>query len=190
MISRLDHVAIAVNDYEKAFHFFTRIMGAVPGASVTEEKLKFNWEILSAGDLSRLEILTPAGPGSFLEGFLKDKPGGVHHLTFETSDIQQAKTVLEENAIPYFGFNDQDPAWKELFIHPKHAFGVLIQIAEFEPSKFLNKAVQLSGKSRWRVEKSADGGTLSAAHPGGGKMDLDLDREEVRRLIRDLEGLL
>ena len=190
MISRLDHVAVAVNDYDQAIRFFTRVLGAVPGASLTEDKLKFRWEILSVGDLSRLEVLNPAAPGSFLEGFLKDRPGGVHHLTFETPDIQQAKSVLEENNIPYFGFNDENPAWKELFIHPRDAFGVLIQIAEFDPSEFLNASVQLPGKKPWVVQKSDTGGTLTLAHPGGGTVNVDLDPDEVRALIQDLEGLL
>jgi len=190
MISRLDHVAVAVNDYDQAIHFFTRVLGAVPGASLTEDKLKFRWEILSVGDLSRLEVLNPAGPGSFLEGFLKDRSGGVHHLTFETPDIHKAKSVLEEHAIPYFGFSADNPVWKELFIHPRDAFGVLIQIAEFDPSQFLNASVQLPENQRWAVQKTDQGGTLTLAHSGGGTVDVDLDPEEVRELIHALEGLL
>lgn len=187
---RLDHVALAVTDYENAMDFFTRILGAVPGVSLTEDTLKFRWEILSVGDLSRLEILNPAGPGSFLEGFLKDKPGGIHHLTFETPDIERTKSVLEENGVPYFGYNAENPAWKELFIHPRDAFGVLIQIAEFEPSEFLDESVRLPRGRRWEIHKGADGGTLSLAHPGGGKMEIDLNSDSVRELIQDLEGLL
>jgi methylmalonyl-CoA/ethylmalonyl-CoA epimerase len=190
MISRLDHVAVAVNDYDQAIRFFTRVLGAAPGASLTEDKLKFRWEILSIGDLSRLEILNPAGPGSFLEGFLKDKPGGVHHLTFETPDIHRAKSVLDEQGIPYFGFSADNPGWKELFIHPRDAFGVLIQIAEFDPSQFLNASVQLPENQRWAVQKTDQGGALTLAHPGGGTVDVDLDPDEVRALIQDLEGLL
>lgn len=190
MISRLDHVALAVNDYENAMHFFTRILGAVPGASLSEDRLKFRWEILSVGDLSRLEILNPTGPGSFLEGFLKDRPGGVHHLTFETANIEQSKTVLEENGIPHFGYNAENPAWKELFIHPRDAFGVLIQIAEFEPYEFLNNSVQLPRDRRWTVQKRKNGATLSIAHPGGGQVELELDSDAVRNLIKDLETVL
>lgn len=32
MILRIDHVALAVKDYEKALAFFTKLLGAVPGA--------------------------------------------------------------------------------------------------------------------------------------------------------------
>jgi methylmalonyl-CoA/ethylmalonyl-CoA epimerase len=58
----------------------------------------------------------------------------VHHITLQTPDIQQAKAFLEKNGIPYFGDNEYPTSyWKEIFIHPRHAFGVLIQIAEFHP---------------------------------------------------------
>ncbi len=192
MISRIDHVSIAVKEYEKAFTFFRTLFGAVPGASGSDGNLKFRWEILSVGDLSRLELLTPAGPGSFLDSFLEKKPGGVHHITCETPDIHLARQTLEEHRIPYFGFNDHDPAWKELFIHPRDAFGVLIQIAEFRPEEWVDSSLTLPEGRQWAVEKKSDseGGTLTLAHPGGGTAGIDLDRTAVRRLIRDLEQLL
>jgi len=36
MILRIDHVAIAVKDYDKAYNFFTRLLGAVPGSGAAE----------------------------------------------------------------------------------------------------------------------------------------------------------
>ncbi|MBW2196957.1 MAG: hypothetical protein JRF58_03670 [Deltaproteobacteria bacterium] len=44
---------------------------------------------------------------------------------------------LEDHNIPYFGYNEYADFWKEIFIHPKDAFGVLIQIAEFDPDDWL-----------------------------------------------------
>jgi len=32
LISRIDHVSVAVRDYEKAEHFFRIILGGIPGA--------------------------------------------------------------------------------------------------------------------------------------------------------------
>ena len=45
MISRIDHVSIAVNDYEKAFDFFHRVLGAVPGKEGEEGDLKFYYRV-------------------------------------------------------------------------------------------------------------------------------------------------
>jgi len=190
MILRIDHVAIAVRDYEKAFSFFTRLFGVIPCAYAGDASMNYLWQMLSLGDLSRLELLTPTGSPSFLDNFLQDRQGGVHHMTLQTSDIYQTKTMLEDSNIPYFGFNDYGAVWKELFIHPRDAFGVLIQIAEFNSDDWLSPEVKMSRDTRWLAEKNPNGCTLVLAHPGGGKVSLDLDREEVKALIADLQDIL
>jgi methylmalonyl-CoA/ethylmalonyl-CoA epimerase len=188
MISRIDHVSIAVRDQEKAERFFRDILGAVAGAGMDDPQAKFFWQIFSLGDLSRLEIISPTGEGSFLEGFLKDREGGVHHITLQTPDLGKAMTRLEEQGIPFFGHNEYPGGiWKEIFIHPRHAFGVLIQIAEFRAADWLPEKVNLPAGMRWQVEKTETGATLALAHPGGGRVCLDLDRRELKSLAAALE---
>lgn len=190
MISRIDHVSIAVRDYDKATDFFRTIAGVVKGAGAADEKMQYSWQIFSAGDLSRLELLCPTGANSFLKNFLAEKEGGVHHITFETPDILAARALLEKKKIPYFGFSDHDPAWKELFIHPKHAFGVLLQIAEFTPDEWLNSSVRLPEGQKWVARRNGAGIELTFAHPGGGKVTMDCSKKEIRQLIQDLEKIV
>ncbi|MCK5195690.1 MAG: VOC family protein [Desulfobulbaceae bacterium] len=188
MILRIDHISIAVKDYEKALHFFQNIFGAIPGASAKEREMKYRWQFFSFGDLSRLELIHPTGEGSFLDNFLKKhKNGGFHHISLQTPDIQKAIQTLEDNNIPYFGYNEDGDIWKEIFIHPKDAFGVLIQIAEFNPDDWLNKSVVFPKGRKWEVNKNKKGCTLSFAHPGGGKVNIELSEAEVKQLINDLE---
>jgi methylmalonyl-CoA/ethylmalonyl-CoA epimerase len=190
MISRIDHVAIAVKDYDKALSFFTEILGAIPGSSGKDSGMKYYWENLCLGDLSRLELITPTGAGSFLDNFLKDKQGGVHHVTLQTQSIQAAKEALEKNNIPFFGFNDYGSVWKELFIHPRYAFGVLIQIAEFNADDWLAPSVRMSENTRWKIEKEGKGVALKFAHPGGGAVNISLDRDEAMHLHDELKQAL
>ena len=174
MFSRIDHVSIAVRDYEKARHFFEEVLGAVPCLGGMDDNLNFYWRVFAMGDLTRFELISPSAEKSFLDGFLSDKDGGVHHITIETPDVRKARDWLEENDVPYFGFSEIGDVWKELFIHPKDAFGVLIQIAEFKPED-------------WLVEKNGAGCDLTVAHPGGGKVNLSLNKNEIKQLIRELE---
>ena len=190
MISRIDHVALAVQDYDKAFDFFTRVLGAVPGTGSRDDSLQYYWQNLALGDLSRLELLTPTGNKSFLNPFLKNRTGGVHHITVQTPDIEQAREHLEEHNVPYFGFNDVFEIWKELFIHPRNAYGALIQVAEFEADDWLSESVKMPQDKTWEVEKSDDKIEVTFAHPGGGKAGITLNPEQVRALIRDLEEAL
>jgi methylmalonyl-CoA/ethylmalonyl-CoA epimerase len=187
LISRIDHVSIAVRDQEKAEHFFRDILGAIAGAGMGNPKGKFFWQIFSLGDLSRLEIISPAGEGSFLDGFLKDKEGGLHHITLQVPDLQKAVADLEKHGVPFFGYNEYPGGiWKEIFIHPRHAFGVLVQIAEFKAADWLSEKVKLPADTRWQVERTETGATLVFSHPGGGKVALDLDREELKQLAMEL----
>ena len=191
MISRIDHVSIAVRDRQKAEHFFRDILGSVAGAGAADSKAGFFWRIFSLGDLSRLEIISPTGERSFLDGFLKDRQGGVHHITLQTPDLALAMTHLEAQGIPFFGYNEYPGGvWKEIFIHPRDAFGVLIQIAEFTAADWLAEEVKLPTLSRWQVENTDIGATLRFSHPGGGTVALDLDRAELRRLKASLEAVL
>ena len=73
MISRIDHIAIAVKDYDQAFRFFSLLLGAVPGTSSQVDGMNYFWQNLYLGDLSRLELLTPTGPGAFSTGFWRKR---------------------------------------------------------------------------------------------------------------------
>ncbi|MFC1859116.1 VOC family protein [Thermodesulfobacteriota bacterium] len=191
MISRVDHVSIAVKDYQKAVDLFQNILGAIPGYTEVASDLKFLWGIFSLGDLSRIEILNPSEKGGLLDGFLKKKVGGVHHITLETPDINEAKKTLEAHSIPYFGYKEfEEYYWKEIYIHPKDAQGVLIQIAEFDPNDWLDKSVKLPEEKKWSVEKDADGCILTFAHPGGGKVEHELTQAEIKQMIGELSELI
>lgn len=190
MILRIDHVSLAVKDYEGAVEFLTKILGAVSQYNGTDNNLKYYWETFALGDLSRFEIIKPTGKGSFLENFLKEKEGGIHHLVLQTPDIEMTREILEKNDIPYFGFQNYDDRWKELFIHPKDAFGVLLQIAEFKASDWLSPSYSMPEDKKWSVERNNRKYNLTFAHPGGGKLKLNLDKEEINKLIEDLNKIL
>jgi len=191
MISRIDHVSIAVKDQAGAEHFFRDILGAVTGASAADPATRFFWRIFSLGDLSRLEIISPTGPGSFLDGFLESKDAGVHHITLQTPDIRKAMAHLDAHGIPYFGYNEYPGGiWTEIFIHPRHAFGVLIQIAQFEADDWISDEVKFPAGIKWQIEKSSDGADLIFAHQGGGKAALKLNRRELRRLAEAIDQAL
>ena len=186
MITRIDHVSFTVKEYKGAVEFYKKILGAVSLYNGTDDNLKYYWETFSLGDLSRFELIKPTGKGSFLENFLKNKQGGIHHLVLQTPDIEMTREILEKNDIPYFRFQNYGERWKELFIHPKDAFGVLLQIAEFKASDWLSPSYGLPDDEKWTIGRNNNIFNLTFSHPGGGKVKLSLDREEIIKLIGDL----
>ncbi len=114
--------------------------------------------------------------------------GGVHHITFETPNIEASMERLDKIGIPYFGYHEIKGVWKEIFIHPKDSFGVLLQIAEFNADDYLGDEVKIKGGKRWKVEKMEKGCKLHLSHPGGGTVSVELSEEERKQLSRDLES--
>ena len=190
MISRIDHVSIAVRDYERARTLFEKVLGAVSGASADDSNLEYFWHIFSLGDMSRLELIAPSGDQSFLKNFLKDREGGVHHINLETPDIREAKRILEENNIPYFGYMEGPEVWSELYIHPRDAFGVLIQICQLGPEYHKIEPVKRAEGKRCKVAPCEDGCELVLHHPGGVELKLRLSQEEAEELTKDLQNAL
>lgn len=186
MILRIDHIALAVRDYERAYRFFSGLLGAIPGSHSKDDSMNYLWQNLYLGDLSRLELLTPTSAGSFLDGFLAKKEGGVHHMTLQTNNLKRAAALLEEHGIPYFGYREYGAVWKELFIHPKDAFGVLIQIGEFNADDWIASSVKMPAGKKFTVEHNAGGCSVSFAHPGGGRVAINLDRNEMKQLRDEL----
>lgn len=188
MFPKIDHVSLAVRDFKKASEFFTSIFEAIPGMGSVNRKNKYRWQMFFIGDFTRLEIISPTDEECFLNKFLSGGEGGVHHITIQTEDIKKAKDHLETKGIPYFGYNEYPTGdWKEFFIHPKDAFGVLIQVAEINIDDFHLKSRKLNGKNRWRIEKTSSGLTIEFDQQDGGAATVDLTVAEAKELIKDIE---
>jgi len=132
-IRRIDHISIAVRDLEKARAFFVGVLGGRELFSAPIIPQKFRWTTIELGTSCFLELIDPLEEDGFLQRFLASRGEGPHHITIQVDDIQRIRRILEEKGIPTFGFAEPFPAWKEFYIHPKHAFGTLIQFAQFNP---------------------------------------------------------
>lgn len=134
-LRRFDHVCFAVPNAEQAMAFYSRLLGseiADPFESPTEGmRGAYLW---FPNRQARIEFMEPLGEDSFLHKFLRQRGPGLHHLTFEVEDIQQAAAYLkEEMGIEPYRDVWSDGEWKQIFVHPKDAFGVLLQFFEWEP---------------------------------------------------------
>lgn len=132
-IRRIDHISIAVRDLEKARAFFIGVLGGRELFSAPVIPQKFRWTTIELGTSCFIELIDPLEGDGFVHRFLETRGEGPHHITIQVEDIRKIHRILEEKGIPTFGFWEPFPAWKEFYIHPKHAFGTLIQFAEFNP---------------------------------------------------------
>lgn len=133
MIKRIDHVSIAVRDHASALRFFVEALKAREIWDEDASTQGFRWSLLEVGDSCLLEVISPSSSGSFLDHFLQSRGDGAHHVTFHVDDLSAVEEHLDACGIETFGRGEPYQGWKELFVHPKHAFGVLLQFAEFDP---------------------------------------------------------
>jgi methylmalonyl-CoA/ethylmalonyl-CoA epimerase len=125
----LDHVAVAVRDPAPAAALYRDVLGAsfLMGADSPEQAFRFVQYRFPGG--GKVELVTPTGEG-FVSRFLDRRGEGVHHITLRLSRIEEQVERLREAGIPPILASFEDPSWKEAFIHPSQAHGVLIQLAE------------------------------------------------------------
>jgi methylmalonyl-CoA/ethylmalonyl-CoA epimerase len=139
MIRRIDHVSIAVRDLDRARKFFLDILGGRELYCAPVPPQKFRWTTIELGSSCFIELIDPLGKDGFVHKFLETRGEGPHHITIQVDDLKTVYARLQEKGIPTFGYDEPFPGWKELYIHPKHAFGTLIQFAEFNPLDWVEK---------------------------------------------------
>jgi len=122
-----------VSDLEKARAFFLDILGGRELFCLPVPDQKYRWTTIELGTSCFLELIDPIDGEGFVQRFLDGRGQGPHHITLQVDDIAAAKKHMEEKGVPIFGYSEALPGWKEFYIHPRHAFGTLIQFAEFNP---------------------------------------------------------
>ena len=126
----LDHTSFAVDDALAWARRLRRDCGATPVAG--EVLAEFRYLLLYIGTAesgARLELLEPVGDG-FLTRFLERHGTGPHHITFTVPDLRGAVTGARELGATVVGEDYRHPSWKEAFLVPDAAHGVVIQLAE------------------------------------------------------------
>ncbi len=139
MIKRIDHIAIAVRDLDRARAFFVDLLGGRELYSAPDPAQHFRWTTIELGTSCLIELIDPLGEEGFLHRFLEARGEGPHHVTIQVDDIRATRGRIEAGGVTTFGFSEALEGWKEFFIHPKEAFGTLIQFAEFEPLRWIQE---------------------------------------------------
>ena len=130
-ITKLDHVAVAVWKVDEHLPFLTRLFGMkVVGRFHSEDERYAGVTLDVPGSNTQWEVMEPTAHDSFLTRFLKERGPGLHHVTFQIEDVEKAAEILRASGIEPFGEVRVGSTWKELFIHPRDAGGVLIQLYE------------------------------------------------------------
>lgn len=126
----LDHVAVAAEAWHLAWPRYVVELGAEWSSGGFE--VGFAPSQLRFANGARLEVLAPHEPARnpFLRRFLDSNGPGPHHMTFKVPDIVAALGDVEAAGFEPVRVQLSDPFWKEAFLHPRQACGVVVQLAQ------------------------------------------------------------
>jgi methylmalonyl-CoA/ethylmalonyl-CoA epimerase len=132
VVERFDHVSMAVSSFEGTSPLVALISGT-PFDGGYEAAGDFHWVQYDLPHWGRLEMIRTdsADPDHFINRFIAERGEGLHHLTFKVTDLAIAVSHARSLGFDVVGYDDTNPQWKEAFVHPKSAHGVLVQLAEF-----------------------------------------------------------
>ncbi len=130
-LTEIDHVAIAVHDLDSAIAYYADTFGAtvthrerVDGDGVEEALLK-------VAD-SYIQLLTPTREDSPVAKYLANNGEGLHHVGYRVADCAEVLQSVKDHGgkvidqVPRPGSRGTTVA----FVHPKGAFGTLIELVQ------------------------------------------------------------
>ena len=127
---RIDHVAIAVNNLEKAVERFEKVLKIDEKKLMTVEQEGVKIAMLKLED-STIEIIEPINDNSPIKKFLTEKGEGIHHISISSDDLEKDVEIATNNGVKILGGIRQGSYGRKItFIHPKSLHGVLLELCE------------------------------------------------------------
>ena len=130
-LTEVDHVAIAVKDLDSAIDWYKQTFGATVAHREVVERDGVEEALLGVAD-SYIQLLTPTREDSPVAKFLDNKGEGLHHVGYRVDNCAEA---LQQAVAAGARAIDAEPrpgsrGTTVAFLHPKTAFGTLIELVE------------------------------------------------------------
>ena len=131
LLTEIDHVAIAVHDLDAAIEYYGTTFGATVDHRERVESDGVEEALLKVAD-SYIQLLTPISEDSPVAKYLEKKGPGLHHVGYRVADCATALQSVKDHGGQVI---DQSPrpgsrGTTVAFVHPKGAFGTLIELVQ------------------------------------------------------------
>jgi methylmalonyl-CoA epimerase len=127
-LARVDHIGIAVKDIEKSISFFKKVFGAKLLHKNIVEEQKLLSALVSLRSIN-VELMQSIENNSVINKFIEKHGEGVHHISVQVENLDRFLEGLSSVNIKITN-KFANSNYKIAFIHPKCAFGVLIEVIE------------------------------------------------------------
>ena len=129
---KLDHIGIAVQNLEESIQFYLKNFGLALDLREEVPSQQVEVAFLNLAN-TKIELLSPLSETSTLASFLAKRGPGMHHLCYETHDINAELARLRSLNFTLIDQTPRPGAHNTLiaFIHPKSCQGVLTELCQY-----------------------------------------------------------
>lgn len=130
MPPKINHIAIVVADIEKALELYRDTLD-LPLEYIVEEAVEQVRVAFLPTANGEIELIQPTTADSGVAKFLAKRGEGLHHICLEVDDLEAVLLPMAARGLEVLGeprLNERGE--KYIFIHPKSAHGVLLELYE------------------------------------------------------------
>ena len=131
MLSRIEHVALAVADLDAAVAHYQSVWGIEVSHRERVEDQGVEEAMLPLGD-ANLQLLGATGPDTTVGKFIAKRGEGLHHIACEVDDLPRALEELKQAGVELI---DEEPrrggrGHMVAFVHPRANHGLLVELIQ------------------------------------------------------------
>jgi len=132
MVKGVNHIGILVRNLDETLQLYQDLFGAKPGKIETVAEQGVKSVMVDVGGTTKLEILEPI-PGSGMAKTLEKRGEGLHHISFEVDNIDQALNSLASKGVELIDKKARRGLEGMIaFVHPKSTKGVLAELCQMD----------------------------------------------------------
>jgi methylmalonyl-CoA/ethylmalonyl-CoA epimerase len=133
VLSRIDHIGVAVEDLDAAKELYRRTFGMTCVHEETNEGQGVHEAMMAVGDSgSSVQLLVPLSADSTVAKFLERNGPGIHHVAYRVDDLdaESARLRAAGDRLLYDEPRRGTSGSRINFVHPRDAGGVLVELVE------------------------------------------------------------
>lgn len=132
LIENVEEVVLAVENQDEVVALFEELFGLEFNESWTIPVDNMKVRCARIGN-TQFHIVASTSPSGLIPKFIRDKGEGIHHIAFRVKDLDEIISKLKKKGMRIVPEEPRSGrSSRYIFIHPKSAHGLLIELIERE----------------------------------------------------------
>lgn len=131
MITKIEHIGIAVNDLKVSEELFKRLLGKKPYKKEEVASEGVTTSFFKIGE-QKIELLKASSEDSPIQKFIEKRREGVHHIALHVDSIAAEVKRMQGLGFEFISTQPKKGADNKMivFLHPRTTNGVLVELCE------------------------------------------------------------